>query len=48
MDRLMSQNNQVDSAWNILIIDDDEDDYLITRAMLAESKARKWSVFWVF
>jgi PAS domain S-box-containing protein len=46
MDRLMSQNNQVDSAWNILIIDDDEDDYLITRAMLAESKARKWSVFW--
>jgi signal transduction histidine kinase/FixJ family two-component response regulator len=33
-------------SWNILIIDDDEDDYVLARQMLAEARGRKVSVDW--
>lgn len=32
--------------WKILLIDDDEDDYLITREMLAETRGHKTQVTW--
>ncbi len=33
--------SSLETLWKILIIDDDEDDFLITRAMLNEAKGRK-------
>ena len=32
--------------WNILIIDDDEDDFIIARSMLKEAKGRKFAIDW--
>lgn len=37
------QENQI---WSILLIDDDEDDYLITREMLAETKGARVHLTW--
>lgn len=34
------------SPWKILVIDDDKEDYIIVREMLAEAKGRKYSVEW--
>ena len=34
------------TQWNILIIDDDEDDYLIARDMLKQARGRKINVSW--
>lgn len=33
-------------VWKILVIDDDEDDFIITRDMLKEAKGRKYDVRW--
>ena len=35
-----------ENIWKILLIDDDEDDYLITREMLAQTHARKVDLTW--
>jgi PAS domain S-box-containing protein len=34
-------------TWRILLIDDDEDDYFLTKAMLAEAHSRKFDLVWV-
>jgi two-component system, LuxR family, sensor kinase FixL len=34
-------------TWRILLIDDDEDDYYLTKAMLAEAHSRKFELVWV-
>lgn len=35
------------ASWKILIIDDDEDDYLIARDLLKEAKGRRFDIHWV-
>lgn len=32
--------------WHLLLVDDDEDDYILTQIMLSESKGRKISLIW--
>ncbi len=32
--------------WKILIIDDDEEEFILVRAMLAEAKGRKYIIEW--
>jgi PAS domain S-box-containing protein len=34
------------SAWKLLVVDDDKEDYIITREMLAEAKGRKYILEW--
>jgi len=34
------------SSWKILLIDDDEDDYLLTRAMLSETRSGRVTLDW--
>jgi PAS domain S-box-containing protein len=34
-------------TWRILLIDDDEDDYFLTKAMLSEAHSRKFELVWV-
>ena len=41
-----SHKNDLSTAWKILIIDDDEEDFLITKNMLKEAKGRKFDVHW--
>jgi two-component system, cell cycle sensor histidine kinase and response regulator CckA len=33
-------------AWQILLVDDDEDDFLLTRELLSQIKERKISLVW--
>lgn len=40
----MNKTSQED--WHILIVDDDEEDYLITRAMLQQTRGRKVTLDW--
>jgi hypothetical protein len=35
-----------DQAWRVLLVDDDEDDYLLTWIMLSEAKGRKIEFEW--
>ncbi len=34
-------------TWRVLLIDDDEDDYFLTKAMLAEAHSRKFELVWI-
>jgi DNA-binding response OmpR family regulator len=34
------------SAWRVLLVDDDEDDYFLTREMLAQAQGRKILLDW--
>jgi signal transduction histidine kinase len=38
--------NVVEPLWKILLVEDDEDDFLITRDMLAEARQGKFSLEW--
>jgi PAS domain S-box-containing protein len=35
-----------DITWRVLLVDDDEEDYLLTRAMLAKAKGRTFDLLW--
>ena len=37
---------RLSTVLKILIIDDDEDDYIIARDMLKEAKGRKFEIYW--
>src|SRR5690606_16445331 len=39
-------NKTSQEDWHILIVDDDEEDYLITRAMLQQTRGRKVTLDW--
>lgn len=34
------------SVWRVLLVDDDEDDYILTRQMLSDAQVRKFKVDW--
>ena len=38
----------VDTVWKILVIDDDEEDYLIAQEMLKEARGRKFDIYWAY
>lgn len=46
MDALSIPKTSVELQWKILIIDDDEDDYLIVKDMLQKARGRKFEIDW--
>jgi diguanylate cyclase (GGDEF)-like protein/PAS domain S-box-containing protein len=46
MDHALPPNNSINPDWRVLIIDDDERDYLLTRTMLRKARGRKINVHW--
>lgn len=44
--KISPAQNQPNSIWNILFVDDDEDDYILIKNMLFEAKSRKYKVHW--
>jgi signal transduction histidine kinase len=40
------QQSMADRTWRILLVEDDEDDYMLTREMLAEARGSKYHVQW--
>ncbi len=43
----MESLNTKEPIWHILLVDDDEDDYLLTRAMLSGAQRGKYEIEWV-
>lgn len=37
----------MDRLWKILLVEDDEEDYLLTREMLSEARGKKYNLDWV-
>jgi PAS domain S-box-containing protein len=46
MEVLPSNEKNANSTWKILIIDDDEDDFILTREMLRDARGRTFAVQW--
>jgi signal transduction histidine kinase len=42
-----TEENAANALWNILVVDDDEDDYILLKHMLSQARWNKITVMWV-
>jgi CheY-like chemotaxis protein len=43
-----SGDNKMSRVWNILMVDDDEDDFIITKKILSEDTVEPFQITWAF